>query len=147
MAAGRELDSVGSCECDPADLFLQGDDTDVALAATTNGTDIITLDPSVEEVDLIKAGDQIKLVGASATAGAQDTLDQVTPYYLVLSKNPGGRDIQLDRVPVDSSQNPIVGQVGVFRDTLRIFSHRILSTPVQKTSDFEILVRWRIIFN
>lgn len=147
LAAGRELGAVGSCECIPEKLFLQGDNNDVALLANANGTDIITLDASVEEVDLIKAGDQIKLVGVDATAGADDVLNQVTPYYLVLSKSPGGRDIQLDRVPVDSNQNPIVGQIGAFRDTLRIFSHRILSTPVQKTSDFEILVRWRIIFN
>lgn len=146
LAGGRELDAVGSCECIPEKLFLQGDPEDVALLAQTNGTDIVTLDSSVEEVDLIKEGDQIKIVGAGATAGTEDAFDQATPYYLVLSKTPGGRDLQLDRVPSDVNQNPLTGQVGIFRDTLRIFSHRILSTPVQKTSDFEILVRWRIIF-
>ncbi len=81
------------------------------------------------------------------TASEDEALDQVTSYYLVLSQSAGGRDLQLDRVPTDSDQNPIVGPVGVFKNTLRIFSHRILSTPVKKTSDFEILIRWRIIFS
>lgn len=147
LAGGREISSVGSCECIPTELFLEGDSNDVALSATANGTDVISLDPSVTDVDKIKAGDQIKLVGSEATAGAEDNLDQVTPFYLVLAKTEGGRDIQLDRVPTDSNSNPITGSIGVFRDTLRIFSHRILSTPQKKTSDVEILVRWRIIFN
>ena len=147
LSAGRELGVIGSCECDPRDLFLEGDIDGVALLATASGTDIVTLDPSVVDVSLIKEGDQVKLVASGGTAESEDTLDQVTPYYLVLSKSLGGRDIQLDRVPTDSNQNPIVGTVGLFRDTMRLFSHRILSTPVRKTSDFEILVRWRIIFN
>lgn len=148
LAGGRELDVVGSCECDPKKLFLEGDDQGVALPALASGTDIITLDPSVvADLDLIKAGDQIKIGALGGTAESDDDLGQVTPYYLVLSKAAGGRDIQLDRVVADSSQNPISGPVGVLRDTLRIFSHRILSTPVRKTSDFEILVRWRIILN
>lgn len=147
LAAGKELDAVGACECDPKKIFLEGDTSGIALAATASGTDIITLDPSVTNVDLIKEGDQVKIVAAGGTADSEDTLGQVTPHYLVLAKSFGGRDIQLDRVPTDSAQNPISGSVGVFRNSLRIFSHRILSTPVRKTKDFEILVRWRIIFN
>jgi hypothetical protein len=147
LAAGKEIDLVGACDCDPKKLFLEGDADGVALAAISSGTDIVTLDPTVVDVNLIKEGDQIKLVGVGGTADTEDTLNQVTPYYLVLSKSLGGRDIQLDRVPTDADQNPIVGPIGLFRDTLRLFSHRILSTPVRKTSDFEILIRWRIIFN
>jgi len=147
LAGGKELDLVGSCECDPKKIFLEGDDTGIALAATASGSDIITLDVTLSDVDKIKEGDQIKIVSAGGTSDSSETLGQVTPFYLVLSKSPGGHDVQLDRVPTDSLQNPLTGSIGVFRDTLRIFSHRILSTPVRKTSDFEILVRWRIIFN
>jgi hypothetical protein len=145
LTAGKELGIVGSCDCNPRKLFLEGDASGMALAATSSGTDIITLDPTVIDVNLIKEGDQIKIVGPSTDS--EDTLNQVTPYYLVLAKSLGGRDIQLDRVPTDADQNPLVGPIGVFRDTMRIFSHRILSTPVRKTRDFEILIRWRIIFS
>tara|TARA_R100001244_G_scaffold25113_4_gene25547 strand:- start:9108 stop:10157 length:1050 start_codon:yes stop_codon:yes gene_type:complete len=147
LVAGRELDAVGACECDPKKLFLEGDDGGIALPATTNGTDTITLDATTADLDLIEEGDSIKIVALGGTAAGEDTLDQVSPFYLVVGKIPGGRDIQLDRVPSDSNQTPLSGQVGVFKNTMRIFSHRILSTPVKKTSDFEILVRWRIIFN
>jgi hypothetical protein len=148
LIGGKELDTVGSCECDPKKIFLEGDDSGVALPALASGTDVITLDPSVTaDLDLIKVGDQIKIVAEGGTTDSEDTLGQVTPYYLVLAKAVGGRDIQLDRVVTDSNQVPITGPIGIFRDTLRIFSHRILSTPVRKTSDFEILVRWRVIFN
>ena len=96
---------------------------------------------------LIKKGDQIKLIGEGGTSGEEDTLDQVTPYYLVVEKFVGGRDIQLDRVPSDSTNNPLTGEAGVFKSTLRIFSHRILEVPIQKTADVELLIRWRIIFS
>lgn len=148
LAAGKELDTVGACECDPKRLFLEGDSSNIALLANASGTDVISLDPSVVEVDLIKEGDQIKIVASGDTNdGNDDTLNQITPYYLVVSKIAGGRDIQLDRVPSDSNQTPITGPVGVFRNSLRIFSHRILSAPVTKTSDFEITIQWRIFFS
>lgn len=146
LASGKELDLVGACECDPKKLFLQGSQG-VALAATAGGTDIITLDNTVTDVNLIKEGDQIKIVGAGGTSSSDETLNQVTPFYLVLSKSLGGHDIQLDRVPTDSNQNPLVGPIGVFRDTLRIFSHRVLSSPVRKTQDFQITIVWRILFS
>lgn len=146
LAAGRELGAVGSCECRPRDLFLEGEN-DTSLPITLTGTDVVTLDASVANPDLIKVGDQVKIVAAGGTAETDETLGQVTPYYLVLAKSMGGLEIQLDRVPSDSSQNPLTGTAGIFRDTLRLFSHRILSTPVRKTSDFEILVRWRILFS
>lgn len=147
LIGGKELDLVGACECDPKKLFLEGDENGISLNATASGTDIITLDPAVVNVDLIKEGDQLKVVAQGGDTGSDDTLGQLTPYYLVLSKSLGGRDIQLDRVVSDSNQNPLSGPIGVMRNTLRIFSHRILSTPVRKTSDFEIVVRWRLIFN
>jgi len=147
LAGGKELGTVGSCECDPKKLFLEGDGSGQSLLASANGTDVVTLDPSVIDVDLIKVGDQIKIVASETTADSNNTLGQISPFYLVLAKTVGGSDIQLDRVPADSDQNPIVGPVGLFKNTLRIFSHRILDTPVRKTSDFQILTRWRIIMS
>lgn len=151
LAGGRVFDSIGACNCTPRQLFLQGVDgtTERALLCIANGGDTISIDGSETEVDLIKEGDQIR-IGASTDVldgSALDDLDQASAYYLVVSKAVGGRDITLDRAVVDSSQNLITGNIGVFRDTLRIFSHRILSTPIRKSEDVEITVRWRIIFN
>ena len=170
LAGGRKFDDVAQCGLIPEDLFLQCNTLltspsaatacgafDEALAAIGNGTSVISLDSTETNVDLIKAGDQIKLVnrggvqGTTNSAGAvvagYSTLSQINPHYLVVSKLPGGRDIELDRVPVDSSGSAITGAIGVFRDTMKIFSQRILSTPVRKSSSFEITIRWNIIFN
>lgn len=146
LVGAAETDAVGACNCDPRDIFLTGGGNG-ALLASANGTATISLDPSETEVDLIKTGDQIKIVNHGSTASDDEILGQLNPYYLVESKLEGGRDIALDRVPVDSSNNPISGEIGVFRDGFRIFSHRILKTPVKKSSDFEIVVRWRITLN
>lgn len=146
LAAGKELDSISTCECDPKSLFLEGNNG-VAFGATASGTDVITLSGDVTEAaNLINIGDSIKIVSTGGTADSS-TLDQISPYYLVINKSTGGRDLQLDRVPVNNLQTPITGSIGVFRNTLRIFSHRILKSPVKKTSDIQILVRWRIYFN
>lgn len=153
LAGGKVLDSVGACDCTPRELFLDGVESSATaerpLQCVANGGDTITIDPSETEVDLIKKGDQIRIGGVD-DAIDDDTisdLNQVTPYYLVLDKSVGGRDILLDRAVVDNTNTPIVGDVGVLRDTLRIFSHRILTAPIRKTSDIELVVRWRIIFN
>lgn len=147
LAAGKEIDASNACEKLPRDCFLDGHADGTALNATANGTDVISLDTSESDVDLIKQGDQIKLTVQGGTDEATDPFGQITPFYLVVNKVPGGRDIQLDRVPVSSTQQPIVGPVGVFRDTLRIFSHRILTSPVKKSNNFEITIRWKIIFS
>ena len=150
LAGGKELGSVGACECTPRELFLEGIDGsefDSAIPVTLSGGDTIALDSSVTDVDQIKEGDQIMLVSESSTTNNYTTLDQISPFYLVLSKTTTGRDIVLDRIPVDSNNNALTGTAGIFRDTLRIFSHRVLVTPVKKSSDFEIITRWRIIFN
>lgn len=147
LAGGKKFDSIAQCECDPRKLFLEGSQTSggqVPFHATATGADVVTLDAPFASA--IQEGDQIKLVSAGDSA-ATDTLQQVSPYFLVLSKSSGGRDCQLDRVPVDIHNNPIVGSVGVYRDTLRIFSHRILAAPIKKSADFEIVVIWRIIFS
>lgn len=146
LAGGRKINSVASCECTPRDLFLEGTSDGSPLLAIANCTDVISIDPGETEVDLIKEGDQIKIVGAEDSA-AEESITQVSPYYLVLSKAVGGRDVRLDRTPVDTNNNPIQGNIGIFRDTLRIFSHRVLKAPVKKSADFEIEVVWRIIFN
>lgn len=147
LVGAAEIESVGSCECDPRDIFLTGRSTGGAFLASANGTATVNLDISESEVDAIKEGDQIKIVQAESTANEDLNLNQVSPYYLVLSKAVGGRDITLDRIPVDSDNNPITGNIGLLRDGFKIFSHRILKNPVKKSADFEIIVRWRIIMN
>lgn len=147
LIGGRKLDSIAACECNPRALFLEGrvgsGDT-TPFQATANGSSTITLD-SVD-ANGVKEGDQIKIVGAGDTING-DSIDQVSPFYLVISKSPGGRDCRLDRVPVRRDNIPISGVIGVYRDTLRIFSHRVLVTPLKKSADFEITCVWRIIFS
>jgi hypothetical protein len=146
LAGGKKVTSVGSCELTPRDLFLEGTSDGSALNCTAGGSDIITIAGSESEVDLVKEGDQIKITGVDDSVGG-GSIEQVSPFYLVLTKAVGGRDIQLDRTPVDSDNNPITGSIGIYRDTLRIFSHRVLAAPVKKSADFEIEVVWTIIFN
>jgi hypothetical protein len=146
LVAGKKLDHVSACECDPHSLFMEGHSDGTPLSVIANGTDVITLDPSEALIDLIRTGDMIKLVSAGGSI-ADDTLGQITPYYLVMDKLPGGRDIQLDRVPTDANQQVLVGQIGAYKDTMRIFAHRVLATPVKKSNNFEIITRWSIIFN
>ena len=142
---------LGVCDCDPRALFLEGNTDKTALDATTTGTATVSLASSDNPalINLIGEGDQIKLVkqGAGRQGTTADLLNQITPYYLVTSKAPGGRDIVLDRTPVDANNVPITGTIGVFRDGFKIFSHRVLKTPIKKSSDFEIVVRWRLIMN
>lgn len=145
LVGAAEIGSVGACECDPRDIFMTGDNG--PLLATAAGTSTISLDSSVTAVDLIKEGDQIKIVDQSSTASDDAILDQLNPYYLVTHKALGGRDITLDRTPVTANDTALTGAIGVLRDGFRIFSHRILKTPVKKSEDFEIVVRWRIILN
>jgi hypothetical protein len=147
LVGAEELGSVGACECDPRDIFLKGSADGDAQLATANGTATINLSVTEPLVDLIKEGDQVKIVQSASTAAADAVLDQINPYYLVISKALGGRDITLDRTPVDSNNVALTGSIGVLRDGFRIFSHRILKSPVKKSADFEIVVRWRIICN
>lgn len=155
LAGGRLMNSIGTCNCTPRTLFLEGVSTgssgsaERALLCGSSGGDVITIDSSEVDVDLIKQGDQIRITTSSAVLDGStiDSLNQTSPYYLVTGKQVGGRDIQLDRAVVDSNGDSITGNVGVFRDTLRIFSHRVLQTPIRKSSDIELVVRWRIIFN
>lgn len=147
IAAGRELsDNLGACECTPRDIFLQGDNG-VALDATASGTSTVTLNVDPSLIDLIKEGDQIKIVDASDSAGASNSLDQVTPFYLVLTKAVGSPVLTLDRTPQLSDGTPISGAIGVFRDGLKIFGHRILSVPIKKSSDIEIVLRYSLLYN
>ena len=146
LAAGKSLDAAGSCECSPERLFLEGRSDGTALSATAPGTATVTID-SGESNDPIVEGDQVKIVAAGVTAQEESTLDQVNQYYLVTSKVAGGSDVVLDRVPVDSNGTAITGQIGLFRSTLRIYSHRILAVPFRKSADFEVIVRWRLILN
>lgn len=150
LAAGRELTDSDACECDPTQLFLEGTGgtENRSILVNLSGTATISIDPSdIASVDVIKEGDILRLVDVNDTAQDDVDLDQVSNYYLVVSKAVGGSDITLDRVPLDSNNDPLTGQAGAFRDTLRIFSHRILSAPVRKSSSTALSCRWRIFFS
>lgn len=142
LVGAAEVGSVGQCECTPREYFLTGENG-LPLPAVSNGTQTINLSLSVLDPDVIREGDQIKIV-ASGSTDPSDTLGQLNPYYLVLDKSVGGRDITLDRIPVDSDNQPIVGDIAIYRDGFRIFSHRILRVPVKKSEDYVITLRWRI---
>lgn len=160
LAGGKRIEDVGQCGLIPRDLFLQGkpgtptggatsgDIYDIAVDVIANGTNVVSIDPGEanSSVDLFKKGDQIKIVNRGGTQDGYSELNQINPHYLI-TETSGGRDLVLDRVPVDTNGAAIAGDVGVFRDTLKLFSHRILSTPVQKSTSFEITTRWTIIFN
>ncbi len=148
LVGGKQLDSVGACDCDPHTLFLEGSSDGDALKIAFTGGDVVTIDSTESDADLekIRAGDQIKIVDLGDTAGDTVELDQESPFYLVLSKSATGRELTLDRTPVDVNNTPLTGTAGIFRDTMRIFSHRILRTPVKKSADFEITCRWKIYF-
>ena len=135
LSAGIELSSVTECDVDPRDLFLEG-----PYAANASGGDVISL-TNATDADKLAKGDQIKLL----PDGTGSEEEQVSPYYLILDKQESGSDITLDRTPMEGS-SAIAGDVNVWRDTLRIFSHRILSTPAKKSSSFQITIRWRIYF-
>lgn len=146
LAGGKELGVVGQCECDPKSIFLEGRSDGTAITANATGTSTISIDPAdLAYVDVIGAGDQIKIVGVGDTVNGD--LPQINDHYLVISKLVGGSDIGLDRTPVDANGSVITGPIGIFRDSLRIFSHRILKTPFKKSADFMIVVRWSIILN
>jgi hypothetical protein len=150
LAAGKKISTVTQCDLTPKDLFLEGksqgsgSDYDISLSATANGTNIIELDGS-ESTSFFKVGDQIKIVNDGGTQDNYEILDQSNPYYLITDVS--GVYITIDRAPVDSNDSPISSSIGVFRDSLKIFSHRILSSPISKSDSFEMLVRWNIIFN
>lgn len=137
LVAGKTIDALPDCEIKPRDLFLDG-----PYGAVASGGDVVTLN-DVGDIDKIKAGDQIKITEPTVTAGGSD-FGQVNPYYLVLEKAGSGRDLVLDRTPVGSDGIPIAGDINIYRDTLRIFAHRILSSPAKKNEDFEIIIRWSI---
>lgn len=156
LAGGRKFGAVGQCGLIPRDLFLEGlsqvtgtdGDFEISVAGTANGTNTITIETSepTSAVSLFKTGDQIKIVNRNGTQDSYTTLNQVNPYYLITSAS-GGRDLTLDRVPVDNNGQVLTGNIGIFKDTLKIFSQRILSTPVTKSNSYEITARWTIVFN
>jgi len=143
LAAGKTIDHVGSCNCVPRKIFLDG-----PYPAEASGSNVVTLNNSADAAH-IKAGDQIKITGphGSGSDGEHDIMGQVSPYYLVLSKSGTGKDLSLDRTPVDSHNVPITGSIYVWVDSLRICSMRVLSQPAKKSSDFQIIIRWRIIMS
>ena len=148
LAGGVELGSVGTFECVPSELFLEGSSDADAIAITMNGSNVVTIDAGdAGDASVVADGDQIKLVTAGSTVGTQGSLGDVSPYYLVTDKSETGLEVTLDRVPVTAEGVAMTGSAGMFRDTLRLFSHRILSYPVQKSGSLEITIRWRIIFS
>lgn len=148
LAGGKEFASIGTCECDPKDLFLEGDSGNEAIKVNLTGSNVITIDSSdTSSASVLKEGDQLKLVNDGGIPTNHTTLGQVSPYYLITNKSESGLELTLDRTPVDSEMNPLTGSAGAFRSSLRLFAHRILPFPVQKSEAFEITVRWRIYFS
>ncbi|MHA1289156.1 MAG: hypothetical protein ACTSPB_17345 [Candidatus Thorarchaeota archaeon] len=147
LVGAAEVGVVGACECAPRDIFLTGDADGTAFDASSTGATTIVLDPAAVNIDDIKEGDQIKIVARDTTAADDSILNQLNPYYLVIGKTTGGRDIVIDRVPVDVDDIAIIGDIGILRDGFKIYSHRVLKTPIKKSEDFSIIVRWRIIMN
>jgi len=147
LVGAEERDSVGACECVPRDIFLTGDSDGLAFMASTVGTTTVTLDPAAVNIDDISEGDQVKIVARDTTAADDSVLGQLNPYYLVITKAVGGRDITLDRVPVDTDGAALKGNIGLLRDGFKLFSQRVLKSPVKKSEDFEIVVRWRLLMS
>ena len=149
--AGGRLVSEGACECPPQYLFLEGvgGAHDISLDAEANGGPTVTIDSSVSinDVNRFKIGDQVLVVGRAGSAETYDKLGQVNAHYLVTDKLSGGRELQLDRTPVDINGDPITGQIGVYRNTLRLFNHKIISQPYKKSIVYEVTIKWSIIFN
>lgn len=144
LIAAPEIGNVGDCECDPKTIFLVGDSNELAFDATASGAATVSLNMGAVNINDIKEGDQVKIVVQGGASDTTNILDQINPYYLVVNKASGGRDVTLDRVPLDSNNVPITGQIGLLRDTFRVFSHRILSSPIKKTADFIVDLRWVI---
>ena len=148
LVGGKKIETVGACECDPHTIFLEGRADGTALSILFSGGDVVTIDAGEDDADVakIKEGDQIKIVDIGDTAGDTITISQESPFYLVVSKSATGRELTLDRTPVDVDNVALTGTAGIFRDTMRILSHRILKTPLKKSADFEITCRWRWFF-
>jgi hypothetical protein len=134
------------CNCPPRDIFLLGHTDGLPLQANiaVAGSTVSLTETTGEYINYIKVGDTIKIVASDSTAAENNELDQLNPFYLVMSKVNGGVDITVDRTIRTANNTPITGAVGVFKDEFRMFSHRILQTPVKKSSDFEVIVRWSI---
>lgn len=145
LAGGKELDtSIGACECAPHILFLEGTGgvNDDSIPATAFGTTALTLTGTVADINSIQIGDQIMIVAETSSTETYDTLGQVNPYYLVVDKM--GASLTLDRTPTSATTGILSGSVGVYRSSLRLFSHRVLDEPVTKSSVYEIVLRWNI---
>ena len=145
LAAGRTtgiLSSTEYCNVNPNDIFLEGPYSGTLFGSTAVRLNSGCTTDGDDWCPFIRVGDQIKITG-----GTGGDLGQVSPFYMVMNKECNGSNLILDRVPLDSDDNPITGEVEVWRDTLRIFSHRILTSPIKKISDVSLVIRWRIIFS
>lgn len=144
LVAAPEISGNTICDCSPRNLFLNGDSNGLAFDAVTSSSQTITLATEVVNVNDIKEGDQIKIVQQGSTPDTQNIVGQVNPYYLVVSKQVGGRDITLDRTPVNSNGDVLNGSIGVLKDDYKVFSHRILRAPFKKSETFEVDIKWII---
>jgi len=146
LIGAPEQPVLGACECAPRKIFLKGDSNELAFRALASDGATVTLDPSVVNVNDIVEGNQIKIVAPDSDTETEDVLNQHNPYYLVLNKSQGGHDITLDRVPTSLGNRPLNGPIGIFQDNFRMFSHRILASPVKKSVNFEVELRWIVTF-
>ena len=61
LAGGKELDSVGACECTPSELFLEGKSDGTAITVNATGTSTVSIDAAdIAYINTIKEGDQVK---------------------------------------------------------------------------------------
>lgn len=148
LVAAREVDITGACECDPRTIFRQGQSDDSPLLATANGTNTVTLLPSMSGyATLIKEGDQIEIVPSGGTGDATGITNQPNSFYMVISKSAtGGSDLTLDRVPVDADQTPLNGSIGLYREGHKIVAHRIVAPLIKKNGAYTITCRWKITY-
>lgn len=145
LCGGKYVGGISDCNIDPHDIFIEGP----YEAYAEGGTNVISLsEEGTEDVyNLVDVGDMIKIAAPSEDP-TEGPLDQMSPYYLITDKScSDGSELILDRVPKTKDNANIAGDLWVYRDTFRVFAHRILNTPVKKSADFEIIVRWRIIFS
>jgi hypothetical protein len=147
LVAGKRIDHVTGCDVDSHDLFMEGPYSAEIMA----GTNIIKLTncgntggSGIDFCNFIQPGDQIKVV-LPGSSGGSSPVSMVSPYFLVLSKECFGQNLVVDRVPTASDGSEIGGTCEVYRDTMRILSHRILNSPAKKMNEVSITIRWSII--
>ena len=157
LMGGMKHGLVGTVDYSPTALFLEGREGTSGSEPEADKVPFVCGDNTHPGINgnvltitqgnpaYLSVGDQIKLVG-STDSPEQESIPQVSPFYLITGKI--GPSIELDRTPIRSDTgNPVTGSCGIYRDSMRIFSHRILSAPCRKSADVEITITWVLMFS